>query len=71
MLKNNTFLDSIFEWIFFVLASENEGKISNFHTLIENAHFAKIIVILTENCYFSGSEPPKIHQNSMLKRIEN
>ena len=44
MLQNNTFLDSIFEWIFFVLASENEGKMSNFRILNENAHFAKIIV---------------------------
>ena len=41
MIKSNTFLDSIFEWIFFVLASENESKMSYFRTFIENTHFAK------------------------------
>ena len=30
MLQNNTFLDSNFERIFYVLASENEGKIEQF-----------------------------------------
>ena len=34
MLKNNTFLDSIFEWIVFVLASENEGNIEAIFVLL-------------------------------------
>ena len=70
MLQNNTFWDSNFEWIFFVLASENEGKIKQFAYLIENTIFAKIIVFPRENHYFSGSEPRKIYQNWMLKRNE-
>ena len=40
------FFYSIFEWIVFVLASENEGKMNNFRTSIENTHFAKIIVFM-------------------------
>ena len=52
MLKNNTFLDSICELIFFALAFENEGKMSNFRTLIENAHFAKIMVFLKGKLLF-------------------
>ena len=45
MHKNNTFLDSNVEWIFFVLASENEGKIEQF-LYLDRKHnfFAKIIV---------------------------
>ena len=70
MLQNNMFLDSNFDWIFFVLTSKNEGKMSNFRTLIENANFAKIIVFFKENCYFPGSELPKIKRDAMLKRIE-
>ena len=69
MLKDNTFLDSIVEWIFFVLVYENEGNMSKFRTLIENTDSA-IIFFLKENCYFPGSEPPKLHGNSTFKRIE-
>ena len=70
MIKSKTFLDSIFEWIFLVWASENEGKIEQLSYFFKNANFAKIIVFLRENCYFSSSEPPKIHQTWMLKSIE-
>ena len=45
MLKNNTFLDSIFEWIFFVLASENEGKIEQFSYFYRKRQFFK------NNCF--------------------
>ena len=47
-----------------------KAKSNSFRTFIENAHFAKIIVFLKENCYFSGSEPREINQNWMLKRNE-
>ena len=70
MLENNTFLDSIFEWIFFVLASENESKIEQFSHLDLKRPFCKNHCFRKENCYFSDSEPPEIHQNRMLKRIE-
>ena len=70
MLQNNTFLDSNFERIFYVLASENEGKIEQFAYFYRKHKFCKIIVFLKENHYFSGSEPRKIYQNWMLKRNE-
>ena len=41
MLQNNTFLNSNFEWIFFVLASENEGKIEQFSHLDLKRPFCK------------------------------
>ena len=41
MIQNNTFLDSNFEWIFFVLASENEGKIEQFSHLDLKRPFCK------------------------------
>ena len=41
MLQNNTFLDSNFEWIFFVLASENEGKIEQFAYFYRKRKFCK------------------------------
>ena len=70
MLQNNTLLDSNFEWIFSVLASKNESKIEQLRIFIENTNFAKIIVFLKGNRYFSGSEPQKIYQKWMLKRHE-
>ena len=52
MLQNNTFLDSNFERIFYVLASENEGKIEQLAYFIENTNFAKIIVFLQGKSLF-------------------
>ena len=39
--NNNTFLNSIFEWIFFVLASENEGKIEQLAHFYRKRNFCK------------------------------
>ena len=41
MLQNNTFLDSNFEWIFFVLASKNESKIEQFAYVYRKHKFCK------------------------------
>ena len=41
MLQNNTFLDSNFEWIFFDLASENEGKIEQSAHVYQKHNFCK------------------------------
>ena len=59
MLQNNTFLDSNFEWIFFVLAFENESKIEQFAYFYRKHKFCKIIGFLKESHYFSGSS----HEN--------
>ena len=48
MLKNNTFLDSNFERIFFVLASENESKIEQF------AHFHRKHKFCKNHCFPLG-----------------
>ena len=65
MFKKHMFFNIIFSDFFFVLASESEGKMSNFRTLIENANFAKIIVFPKETLlffWFGGSKknPPKL-----------
>ena len=52
MLQNNTCLDSNFEWIFFVLASENESKIRQFAYLYQKRNFAKIIIVFMEIIIF-------------------
>ena len=49
---------------------KKKAKSSNLHIFIENTIFAKIMVFLMENQYFSSSEPRKIYQNWMLKRDE-
>ena len=57
MLQNNTFLDSNFGRIFYVLASENEGKIEQFahfyrkHNFCKNHHFplGKITIFLVRS----------------------
>ena len=48
MIQNNTFLDSNFEWIFFVLASENEGKIEQL------AHFYRKRNFCENHCFPEG-----------------
>ena len=52
MLQNNTFLDSNFEWIFYVLASENEGKIEQFAYLIETPVLQKSLLSVKKIAIF-------------------
>ena len=65
-----TFLDSNFERIFFVLASENQGKIEQSVHFYRKRNFCENHCFPEGNHYFSGSEPRKIDQNWMLKRDE-
>ena len=46
------------------------AKMELFSTFTENINFAKNVVFHVKNCYFSGLEPPKIHQNLMQKHIQ-
>ena len=48
MLPNNTFWDANFEWIFFVLASENQGKIEQF------AYFYRKQTFCNNHCFSLG-----------------
>ena len=69
MLENSMFFETIFHWIFFVLASQNNAKIDIFHIFFENADLAKIIVFHKGNCYFQSFEPPKIKKKLIQRRI--
>ena len=70
MLKNNTFLDSIFEWIFF-LASEKNGKIEQCSYFYRKHQFCK------NHCFLEGKllifwfgalkNPPKLDAQTQRK----
>ena len=70
MSKKNIFLNIIFIEFSLLWPPKKKPKLSFFRTSIQNADFAKIIVFPQENCYFSGSEPPKIDQNSIDRSID-
>ena len=51
--------------------SKRKPKSSFFRTCIENADFAKIIVFLKENSYFSGLELPKLIKTRWKNAFKN
>ena len=69
MLKNNAFLNRFLLEFSSLWLPKMEWKFNVFWIFIEKADFVKIIVFLKENCYFSGSELPKIDKISMSKRF--
>ena len=72
MLQNNAFLSSNFERIFFVLASENDGKIEKFEYFYRKHRFCKIIAFPRENHYFSwlgaSKNLPKLDAQTQWKK---
>ena len=60
MLENNVDLNRFLMQFSSLWPPKMEPKFNVFRTYIEDADFAKIIVFLYENCYFSVFEPPKI-----------
>ena len=60
--RTRFFID--FSWLW---PPKMQPKLINFLRFFENVDFVKIVLPSRRNCYFSGLDPPKIDQKSMLK----